>query len=127
MLQSFGIEGKATTTKNPQANAFVERIHFIIADYIRAMKLHEKPHDEGTTHAVLQAVAWSLRSTHHTTIQASPGQTCQSILPTLPTGDRFVSDNRTTPFSTTQEKIRLKFESTLNGIKIPLATHSLTR
>ena len=38
MLQSFGIEGKATTIKNPQANAFVERIHLIIADYIRAIK-----------------------------------------------------------------------------------------
>jgi hypothetical protein len=38
------------------------------------MRLHERTHDENTTNGILQAVAWSLRSTHHTAIQASPGQ-----------------------------------------------------
>ena len=74
MLNSFGIIGKRTTIKNPQANAMVERIHLVIADCIRAMDLESQPYDDTTEHSVLQAVAWGLRSTYHTALQASPGQ-----------------------------------------------------
>ena len=74
MLESYAVIAKPTIVKNPQANAFVERIHSIIADCIRAMDLPSKPHDETTHHAVLQAVAYGLRSTYHTALQASPGQ-----------------------------------------------------
>ena len=45
-----------------------------MADSIRAMELHQRPFDETTNHAVLQAVAWGIRSTYHTVLQASPGQ-----------------------------------------------------
>ena len=74
MLESYGIIGKPTTIKNPQANAYVERIHSVIADCIRAMDLSSRPHDETTHHAVLQAVAYGLRSTYHSALKASPGQ-----------------------------------------------------
>ena len=33
LLQSYGIAQKPTTVKNPQANSFVERIHFTIGDH----------------------------------------------------------------------------------------------
>ena len=66
LLESFGVTPKPTTVKNPQANAFVERIHAVIADSLRAMDLESKPYDENSVHAILQAVAWSLRTTHHT-------------------------------------------------------------
>ena len=74
LIESFGVTPKPTTVKNPQANAFVERIHAVIADSLRAMDLESKPYDENSVHAILQAVAWSLRTTHHTQLQASPGQ-----------------------------------------------------
>ena len=38
------------------------------------MDLPSRPYDNKTTRGVLQAVAWSLRSTRHTAVQASPGQ-----------------------------------------------------
>ena len=74
MLESYGVIGKPTTIKNPQSNAFVERVHLVIADCLRAMDLPSKPHDETTHHAILQAVAYGLRSTFHSALQASPGQ-----------------------------------------------------
>ena len=74
MLESFGIIGKPTTVKNPQANAFVERIHLVIADCIRSMDLPSRSYDDTTAHSVLQAVAWGIRSTFHTALQATPGQ-----------------------------------------------------
>ena len=74
MLQSYGITNKPTTIKTPQANAFVERIHLVIADSIRSMQLHLRPFDDTTIDSVIQAVAFAPRSTHHTPIQSSPGQ-----------------------------------------------------
>ena len=46
----------------------------MIVDYIRSMQLHLHPFDDTTIHDVLQAVTWSLPSTYHSSIQASPGQ-----------------------------------------------------
>ena len=59
---------------NPLANAFVERIHLVVAYSLREMDLTSCPYDDTTAHSVLQAVAWSLRLTYHTALQASPGQ-----------------------------------------------------
>ena len=74
MLESLVTKGKPTTIKNLQLNAFVQRTHLVIAECIRSMRLRGRSYDETAMHAVLQAVAWSLRSTHHTSIQASPSQ-----------------------------------------------------
>ena len=60
--------------ENPQSNAFVERIHGVIAESFRAMQLNTRPYDYTTNNAILQAVAWALRSTYHTSLQATPGQ-----------------------------------------------------
>ena len=38
------------------------------------MKLNTLPHDDTTQHSVLQAVAFGIRSTFHSSLQASPGQ-----------------------------------------------------
>mmetsp|Transcript_13570 Transcript_13570/g.16453 ORF Transcript_13570/g.16453 Transcript_13570/m.16453 type:complete len:698 (+) Transcript_13570:1112-3205(+) len=74
LLVSYGITPRPTTIKNPQANGIVERIHQTIADAIRSMRLDQQPFDETTIPAVLQAVAWGIRSTYHTALQASPAQ-----------------------------------------------------
>ena len=57
MLESYGIIGKPTTIKNPQASTFVEHIHLVIADYLRAVNLSSRPYDDTTVHGLLQAVA----------------------------------------------------------------------
>ena len=53
---------------------FVGRIHGVIADSLRAMKLDTLHHDATTEHSLLQAVAYGLRSTFHSSLQATPGQ-----------------------------------------------------
>ena len=74
LLLSYGIHPVSTTIKNPQANAIVERLHLTMADSIRSMELHKRPFDETSSHGILQAVAWGIRSTFHTALRASPGQ-----------------------------------------------------
>ena len=52
----------------------VERAHEVIGNCIRSLCLNTKPYDDTTVNGVLQAVAWAIRSTYHTTLQASPAQ-----------------------------------------------------
>jgi hypothetical protein len=74
LLHSYGVIAKPTTIKNPQANAFVERIHQVIGDSIRTMELHKRRFDDTTVNAILQNVAYGLRATYHSSLAASPGQ-----------------------------------------------------
>jgi len=59
---------------NPQSNAIVERIHLTIGDSLRAMDLSNRTFDDTTVHGILQAIAWALRTTYHTSLRTSPGQ-----------------------------------------------------
>jgi len=74
LLRSYGIQAKATSVKNPQSNAIVERIHLTIGDSLRAMDLSNRAFDDNTVHGTLQAIAWALRTTYHTSLRTSPGQ-----------------------------------------------------
>jgi len=73
LLQSYGIQPKATTIKNPQ-NAIVERVHLTITNSLRAMNLSERAFDDTTIHGILQSIAWALRTTFHTSLRTFPGQ-----------------------------------------------------
>jgi hypothetical protein len=73
-LNSYCVIAKPTTFKNPQANAFVERIHQVMSDSIRTMELNKRHFDDTTINAVFQSVVYGLRSTYHTSLAASPGQ-----------------------------------------------------
>lgn len=72
-LLSYGITPKPTTIKNPQANAFIERVHLTIGDSIRAMKLDQRHFDDTSMHSIMQSIAWGLRSTYHTQLMTTPG------------------------------------------------------
>jgi hypothetical protein len=74
LLHSYGVIAKPTTIKNPQANAFVERIQQIIGNSIRTMELHKRKYDDTTVNAIHQNVAYSLQATYHSSLAASPGQ-----------------------------------------------------
>ena len=73
-LDSYGIKAKATTIKNPQSNAMIERVHLTIGDSLRAMNLSERKFDDTSAHGILQSIAWGLRTTYHTSLRTSPGQ-----------------------------------------------------
>ena len=71
----YGIKDKPITTRNPQANAIVERIHQVIANIIRTFELQDNYLDEDNPwKGILAATAFAVRSTYHTTLQKTPGQ-----------------------------------------------------
>ena len=74
LLLSYGIIPKRTTIKNPEVNSFIERIHLVIANALRAMDRHLRPRDPNSNHAILKSIAWGLRSTYHSVLNSTPGQ-----------------------------------------------------
>ena len=74
LLDSYGIQPKQTSIKNPQSNAIIERTHSTISSALRAMELNLRPCDDSSIHGILQAIAWGLRTTFHTSLKTSPAQ-----------------------------------------------------
>jgi hypothetical protein len=74
--EDYGIKRKVITTRNPQANAIVERIHQVVGDMIRTRDVRTKDDldpEFGWT-GVLSAVRHAVRSLVHTTTRATPTQ-----------------------------------------------------
>ena len=76
LKNDYGITRKLITTRNPQANAIVERAHQTVGNMIRSCKIEKKSDLEpyGNWEGVLSAVGKGARSTVHTTLQATPTQ-----------------------------------------------------
>jgi hypothetical protein len=72
----YGIKRKIISTRNPQANAIVERVHQTLANLIRSQEIQDDPYvdEDDPWGGILAAAAFALRSTFHTTLQATPGQ-----------------------------------------------------
>ena len=72
---NFGIKPKPSTSHNPQANGIIERVHLVLGDMLRSFELENKDLDEHDPwRPFLSAASWAIRSTYHTTLQATPGQ-----------------------------------------------------
>ncbi|MGH7954378.1 MAG: integrase, partial [Gloeomargaritales cyanobacterium] len=75
MLESYGVLSKSTTVRNPQANSIVERSHQVIGDMLRTQELrgaHLYPVHKFD--AIIPQIGFALRSTAHSSIQATPGK-----------------------------------------------------
>ena len=72
----YGVKVKPTTTRNPQANAIVERVHQTIGNMIRTFELYDNDgiDDDDPWSGILAAVMAAVRSTYSTTTQATPMQ-----------------------------------------------------
>ena len=46
MLEDYGVKKKPNTTRNPQANAIVERVHQVIGNIVRTFELQDNYLDE---------------------------------------------------------------------------------
>jgi hypothetical protein len=58
-----------------QGNSIIERIQKVMGNMLRAFELEERELDpDNPWNEFLQACAFGIRSTFHTTLQASPGQ-----------------------------------------------------
>ena len=71
-----GVKVKPITTRNPQANAIVERVHQTIGNMIRTFELYDNDRidDDDPWSGILAAVMAAVRSTYSTTTQATPMQ-----------------------------------------------------
>jgi hypothetical protein len=75
MCDSLGVKCRPTTSYNPQGNSIIERIHQVMSNILRAFELDEREVDpDYALNEFLKACAFGIRSTCHTTLQASPGE-----------------------------------------------------
>ena len=73
VVKDYGIKRKPITKRNPQANAVIERIHQTLGNIIRTAN-KENLDEKDPWSGILAAAMFALRSTYHTTTQATPCQ-----------------------------------------------------
>ena len=69
----YGLKIKPITTRNPQANAIIERVHQRIGNIIRTFNVQAMDTNDPWS-GILAATMFAVRATFHTTLQASPMQ-----------------------------------------------------
>ena len=76
LLHDLAIKPTPASVKNPQANAILERVHQVLDDMLRTKELQKHTFDEidqiDPWSELLASVAWSICSTHHTTLHYRP-------------------------------------------------------
>lgn len=72
---NYGIKPKHSTPYNPQSNGIIERIHQVVGNSLRTLELEQATlNDVDPWSVYLASVAWAIRSTYHTVLEATPGQ-----------------------------------------------------
>jgi hypothetical protein len=75
LKNDYGCTINRTTTRNPQANAIVERVHQTIGNMIRTWFVDDPDLDGSDPFSgLLTAIAFATRATIHTTLNATPSQ-----------------------------------------------------
>ena len=76
MIQAnYGITVKLITSRNPQANSILERVHQTIGNIIRTFKVQDMVlDDENPWDGILASTMFALREMVHTTTQYIPAQ-----------------------------------------------------
>ena len=75
MEHDYGIKVTPITTRNPQANSVLERVHQTIGNIIRTFKIQNmKLDDDDPWAGILASTMFALRTTVHTTTQHTPSQ-----------------------------------------------------
>jgi hypothetical protein len=70
----YGIKGKPTSVKNPQANAMLERIHGVLRNMLHTSKLDMAELVKASDiDAFLSDAVWAICFTYHTVLKVSPG------------------------------------------------------
>ena len=67
----YGLKSKPITTRNPQSNAIIERIHKTIRNIVRTFDVSNIVNNDPWS-GILAATMFVVRATYHTTLQASP-------------------------------------------------------
>jgi transposase InsO family protein len=74
--KDYGIKKKPITTRNPQANSIIERVHQTIGNMIRSFQIGQIEINEQDPWSEILAATrmFATRATYHTTTQATPAQ-----------------------------------------------------
>ena len=65
---NYGLKSKSITTRNPQSNAIIERIHQTIWNIIRTFDVSNIVNNDPWS-GILAATMFAVRATYHTTLQ----------------------------------------------------------
>ena len=75
MRENYGMTKKLSTKYNPQSNGIVERVHQVLNDMLRTFELEAQQLESSDPWTrFLSATAFAIRSTYHTTLEATPAQ-----------------------------------------------------
>ena len=69
----YGLKRKPITTRNPQSNAIIKRIHQTIGNIVHTFDVSNIVNKDPWS-GILAATMFAVRATYHTTLQASPMQ-----------------------------------------------------
>ena len=74
--EDYGIKKKGITIRNPQTNAILERVHLVIGNMIKTFQIYDREDldEKDPWSGILLAVMFGVRSTYHTTLEATPAQ-----------------------------------------------------
>ena len=74
LVESYRVEKKPTTIKNPQANSVLERVHQVFGNMLCTSELDmaNSVNAESVSNFIDDA-AWAVCSTYHTVLKSSPG------------------------------------------------------
>ena len=75
LLKDFAVKPTCISIKNPQANAIVERIHQVVGSMLKTNDLVNRIFDAIDPWGnILADIAYAIRCSYHSTLQATPGQ-----------------------------------------------------
>ena len=70
LIESYGIKVRPSTSRNPQSNGVIERVHNTIHNMLRTFGLHIKELDLVTTwQGYLASIAFAIHTTYHTSLK----------------------------------------------------------
>ena len=72
--RDYDITKKPITTRNPQANSIVERVHQTMGNMMRTFDVPSTEKCQDQIPGILSAISYGVRSTIHTTTRATPMQ-----------------------------------------------------
>ena len=72
--EDYGLRKKPITTRNPQANSIIERVHQTVGQMLRTFRVQDTEDLVNPLDGILAAVSFALRATVHTTTQYTPTQ-----------------------------------------------------
>ena len=72
--EDYGIKERPITTRNPQANAIVERVHQTIGQMLRSFQVQNIENIVNPFKGILSVICFAVRATLHTTLKATSTQ-----------------------------------------------------